>query len=94
MSSEFRSTLQTDLARSLYDWSNLRKRDMRSEIQEEIARSFCTREGFEFVRMQESGSEWPFVEVRGEERLDAYRQWGTSFYVHGYGAPILIFQEN
>ena len=89
----FRDSLSTDLAKHVYDWSNIRKAECPPEILKEITLAFCTREGFECLEFTMWGSELASVRLAGAESLSAYSAWRMSFLEHGYPVPILIIED-
>lgn len=91
--SQFRDSLSTDLAKHVYDWSDIRKAECSPEILKDITLAFCIREGFECLEITTWGSEWASVRLAGAESLSAYSAWRMSFLEHGYPVPILVIED-
>lgn len=93
MSDPFRDSLSTDLGKSIYDWSPVKKPQIDIGVLEEIVEGFCTREGKKLLYLQPQGQEAGHVEIDGEHSIELHAKWRESFYVHGYTAPILICKD-
>lgn len=90
----FRDSLLTDLGRSIYDWSPVRKPVERPEIIQEIISAFCVREGRKCLSFSYMESEWPVVDLDGEQSMKLHASWRKAFWEHGIFAPILTCKDD
>lgn len=92
-SDSFRDSLLTDLGRSIYDWSPIRKPVEQPEIIKEIIAAFCVREGKKCLSFSQTEWEWAVVELDCAESIKIHALWRAAFWEHGYSAPILICKD-
>jgi hypothetical protein len=90
----FRDSLDTDLAKSVYDWAPVKKMELPPNIGKDIAVSFCVREDRNFVGCSFSGVGVDYVIISGESSIYLYSQWSYSFNAHGYSPPILVCEQD
>lgn len=86
--------LETDLAKYVYSYCSLKKDSIDPTVLQDIADAFFTRHEISFNGMSQYKN-WFFVVFPTiESSLELLEDWSISFFMHGYDAPLIIFEED